>query len=248
MREINFEIYTMNPQTGETGWDIKFVSVIAEDKEKALELLKKKPLFDVVILTEYNMEINLSDEQEGDEKQYVLTDSQNQVRLAKEGDILSYERYNEGIYEDVDLDTNAFPPKEPITHTIENDIGKIEMSYADDFKLAEIHSLEYDKEKPPSSKELRKLLRKAEKWAFEENDSLNILFVPQTEAVARILYDANYGCVERYPEVVGGELKEPSKESVLKDVGDTEFSFTKEENKKQKQKREKKKTKTRRIK
>lgn len=57
MKEINFEVYTKNPITGECGWDIKFVSVIAEDKEKAREVLKTWSLFDVVILHNYSVEL-----------------------------------------------------------------------------------------------------------------------------------------------------------------------------------------------
>ena len=50
MLEFNFEIYTCNPETFETGWDIKFVSVFAEDKADAKEKLKDFPLFDCIIL------------------------------------------------------------------------------------------------------------------------------------------------------------------------------------------------------
>jgi hypothetical protein len=47
---FNFEIYTSDPITGATGWEIKSVSVKAETKQQARENLKNFPLFDVVIL------------------------------------------------------------------------------------------------------------------------------------------------------------------------------------------------------
>lgn len=49
MKQYNFECYTKHPQTGETGWDIKWVGVFADSKEDARELLKSFPNFDCVL-------------------------------------------------------------------------------------------------------------------------------------------------------------------------------------------------------
>lgn len=47
---FNFEIYTSDPVSGTTGWDIKMVSVRASNREEARESLKEFPYFDCVIL------------------------------------------------------------------------------------------------------------------------------------------------------------------------------------------------------
>lgn len=57
----NFEIYTCNPITKEEGWDIKFVTVVADSKMEAREKLKDVPNFDVVILFDYSMEVTIDD-------------------------------------------------------------------------------------------------------------------------------------------------------------------------------------------
>lgn len=44
-----FEIYTLNPETKETGWEIKFVEVLANSMREAREKIKSFPLFDCVI-------------------------------------------------------------------------------------------------------------------------------------------------------------------------------------------------------
>jgi hypothetical protein len=49
LNEYDFEIYTKNPETGETGWDIKFVRVYAKTRNEAGETLKTFPDFDCVI-------------------------------------------------------------------------------------------------------------------------------------------------------------------------------------------------------
>ena len=54
LQEFNWELYTINPETKETGWDIKFASVIAESHEQAKEILKQWPLFDCIILHNYS--------------------------------------------------------------------------------------------------------------------------------------------------------------------------------------------------
>jgi hypothetical protein len=59
MKAFNYEIYTKNPITGEGGWDIRFVSVFAEDRTKAKEVLRSVPNFDIVIL--FNFETDLDD-------------------------------------------------------------------------------------------------------------------------------------------------------------------------------------------
>ena len=46
----NFEIYTKNPRTGETGFDIAFINVYAKSNKEAREILKQTPDFDCIIL------------------------------------------------------------------------------------------------------------------------------------------------------------------------------------------------------
>lgn len=65
MKAVNFEVYTKNPETGETGWDIFRVSVIAEDSKEARELLKNWKLFDCVILHNFTVD-NETDYKHGD--------------------------------------------------------------------------------------------------------------------------------------------------------------------------------------
>ena len=51
---FNFECYECNPFTKEEGWNIVFVSVFANDKQEAKEVLKTKvPNFDTIILFNY---------------------------------------------------------------------------------------------------------------------------------------------------------------------------------------------------
>jgi hypothetical protein len=51
---FNYEIYTCDPITGTTGWEIQNISVRAETRKEARELIKNYPNFDVIIL--YNFE------------------------------------------------------------------------------------------------------------------------------------------------------------------------------------------------
>jgi hypothetical protein len=53
----NFEIYTLHPETGESGWDIEFLNVRANTKTEARELLAKYPLFDCIILFNHRHEL-----------------------------------------------------------------------------------------------------------------------------------------------------------------------------------------------
>ena len=50
---FNFEIYTIDPLTGQTGWEIICVSVKAENKAEAKEKLKQFPNFDCIITFNY---------------------------------------------------------------------------------------------------------------------------------------------------------------------------------------------------
>ncbi len=52
-KAYNFEIYTCDEVTGETGWNIHYVSVVADSKSSAKEKLKEYPHFDCVILFNY---------------------------------------------------------------------------------------------------------------------------------------------------------------------------------------------------
>ncbi len=54
----NFEIYTSDPVTGTTGWEIENVSVKAETKAEAREQLKKYPNFDCIILFNFEHKEN----------------------------------------------------------------------------------------------------------------------------------------------------------------------------------------------
>lgn len=47
--EYDFEIYTTNPETGETGWDIKFIRVYATDRKTARTIVSTFPNYDCVI-------------------------------------------------------------------------------------------------------------------------------------------------------------------------------------------------------
>jgi hypothetical protein len=49
VESFNFEIYTKNPDTGETGWDIKHVVAFGVSKAAAIGVLKTIPNFDCVI-------------------------------------------------------------------------------------------------------------------------------------------------------------------------------------------------------
>lgn len=58
MKAFNFEVYTCNPTTGETGWDIKFPTVFADSMEQAKAFLRTSyPNFDCIILFNYGIEI-----------------------------------------------------------------------------------------------------------------------------------------------------------------------------------------------
>jgi len=58
MKEINFEVYTRNPEDLSVGgWDIKHVSVIAESDKQAKELLAMCQWFDCVILKNFGMDL-----------------------------------------------------------------------------------------------------------------------------------------------------------------------------------------------
>lgn len=57
LKEYAFEIYTLNPNTNETGWDIiNNCVVVAETMQEARVKLKEYPLFDCVILFNYACE------------------------------------------------------------------------------------------------------------------------------------------------------------------------------------------------
>lgn len=59
MKAYNFEIYTSNPETGEEGWDIKLVSVFAEDGQEArLSLKWNVPNFESIILFNRSTELS----------------------------------------------------------------------------------------------------------------------------------------------------------------------------------------------
>jgi len=60
-KSFNFEAYFCNPVTLEGGWDIKMISVFAETKIQAKEILKKVPYFDCIILFNYEVPMNDAD-------------------------------------------------------------------------------------------------------------------------------------------------------------------------------------------
>lgn len=43
------EIYTKNPTTLESGWDIEILNIEADDEEEAKSIARNHPLFDCVI-------------------------------------------------------------------------------------------------------------------------------------------------------------------------------------------------------
>lgn len=49
MKTNCFEIYTKNPETNESGWDIINVEVISDTVKEAKEKIKNYPLFDCII-------------------------------------------------------------------------------------------------------------------------------------------------------------------------------------------------------
>jgi len=55
---FNFEIYTIDPITKTTGWDIKMVSVKADSIETARKEIKDLPNFDCIILFNFSHEEN----------------------------------------------------------------------------------------------------------------------------------------------------------------------------------------------
>ena len=66
MKAFNFEIYTVNPETKETGWDIVFRTVFVETTDTntrtsgARDKLKQTPLFDCVILFNWCIDVDMS--------------------------------------------------------------------------------------------------------------------------------------------------------------------------------------------
>lgn len=61
-KKAGFEIYTSDPITGTTGWEIQFVEVLGVNTTKeAREKLKTFPHFDVVILCDYLVEMEVED-------------------------------------------------------------------------------------------------------------------------------------------------------------------------------------------
>lgn len=60
MKAYQFEIYTIDPVTGQTGWEIVNRTVLAESKAEAREALKNTPLFDCIILFNYCVDVDMS--------------------------------------------------------------------------------------------------------------------------------------------------------------------------------------------
>lgn len=107
MKEINYEVYTINPTTKETGWDIKHVSVIANSKDEAKKVLKNWEIFDEIILCNFCTEIKES-ESSGE---YKL----NKTHVAKEGDLLD---------RDTKGDIEIYIPI--VLSTVENNLSTVE--------------------------------------------------------------------------------------------------------------------------
>jgi hypothetical protein len=53
---FEYEIYTKNPITGQPGWDIQFITIIANSRKEAKELLRRHPNFDCIITVEFDAE------------------------------------------------------------------------------------------------------------------------------------------------------------------------------------------------
>lgn len=60
MKAYQFEIYTIDSVSGQTGWEIVNRTVFAESKAEAREQLKQTPLFDCVILFNYCVEVDMA--------------------------------------------------------------------------------------------------------------------------------------------------------------------------------------------
>ena len=74
MKAARFEIYTTNPETGESGWGIKFRYVLGETVKEAREALKSTPNFDCVILFDFIVDIGeLGDGLNGDWLNHLVT-------------------------------------------------------------------------------------------------------------------------------------------------------------------------------
>jgi hypothetical protein len=72
MKAFNFEIYTINPETKETGWEIVFRTVFVNSDETdtrksgARAKLAETPLFDCVILFNWCIDVDMSNLSESD--------------------------------------------------------------------------------------------------------------------------------------------------------------------------------------
>jgi hypothetical protein len=94
--EFNFEVYTKNPKTGQCGWDIKFVSVIADTKEEAKQYLNQWNIYDKVISFNFGIEIPF------DGKLATLSGVNNTFkRKAVKGALIEMDGYRSGKYLDV---------------------------------------------------------------------------------------------------------------------------------------------------
>ncbi|PCI30146.1 MAG: hypothetical protein COB67_02350 [SAR324 cluster bacterium] len=93
MKEFNFELYTLCPETGVTGYDIENVSIIASTKDEAKELLSQWDLFDCIILFNYGVELT---EEDG---QYIL----NETTKADHGCLLKYNHFFDTKYEEIQI-------------------------------------------------------------------------------------------------------------------------------------------------
>lgn len=73
---FNFEIYIYNNDMTISGWEIKMISVKADTKTQAKELLKKYPLFDCIIL--FNFQHN-----ENENFNYLETENYEHFKILK---------------------------------------------------------------------------------------------------------------------------------------------------------------------
>ena len=61
MKRYKFECYFRNPATGEGGWSIHMIVIIANDRQAAVSRLQSIPCFDCIITSLYCGDIDRSD-------------------------------------------------------------------------------------------------------------------------------------------------------------------------------------------
>lgn len=127
LKEYIFEVYMKNPETGEGGWDIKFVLVVAQDITKAKQVLKNNPLFDIIITREVIGYLNSNDLSEKEREASI-----NGIWGDDPNDIQTDGYINESIFDD---NEGEFIPHG--SYTVSNSGGYLIM-ISDDGEMAKV--------------------------------------------------------------------------------------------------------------